>query len=383
VPGVEVRKAGRVKRPTETRDVAFGLALVCGGVGVTVGKVALLPLRVVARSPLVGPALARAGESLADTGRAARIRGRAQIEAVAGEALASPEADRIVDSALAGPLPEAVARSLIERQVVQRITEQVLASAELEAAFGHAPALPAARNASDGVGFERLVAEALDSRVVADVADQVIESTEIQRLVEEIASSPAIRSALTRHTTTFAEETATAARRRMESLDDRAESRVHRWLNRQVAAGSPAVAYGGLGARGIAFSIDMAISLIVFLLGAAVGAVVASLVGGFKPAWLAEVLASVGWFAVVAAYLVVFWTVTGQTPGMRVMHLHVVGRGGGPPNLWRSVLRLIGLVLAIVPLFAGFVPVLIDKRRRALQDFMAGTVVRVEDDGPL
>jgi uncharacterized RDD family membrane protein YckC len=37
--------------------------------------------------------------------------------------------------------------------------------------------------------------------------------------------------------------------------------------------------------------------------------------------------------------------------------------------------RLFGLVLAIVPLFAGFVPVLFTKRRRGLQDFLAGTVV--------
>ena len=31
--------------------------------------------------------------------------------------------------------------------------------------------------------------------------------------------------------------------------------------------------------------------------------------------------------------------------------------------------------LAIIPCFAGFVPVLFDSRRRALQDYMAGTVV--------
>ena len=38
-------------------------------------------------------------------------------------------------------------------------------------------------------------------------------------------------------------------------------------------------------------------------------------------------------------------------------------------------MRLIGLGLAIIPLFLGFVPVLFDERRRALQDFLAGTVV--------
>ena len=125
----------------------------------------------------------------------------------------------------------------------------------------------------------------------------------------------------------------------------------------------------------------MAITLVVFLVGAAVAALVADLVGGFRPAWLAELLAAVGWSTVVAVYLVFFWTVTGQTPGMQVMSLRVE-HGGAPPNVGRSLLRLVGLLLAIVPLFAGFVPVLVDRRRRALQDFMAGTVVLSGDDAP-
>jgi hypothetical protein len=37
--------------------------------------------------------------------------------------------------------------------------------------------------------------------------------------------------------------------------------------------------------------------------------------------------------------------------------------------------RLGGLVLAIIPLFLGFVPVLLDARRRALPDYLARTVV--------
>jgi uncharacterized RDD family membrane protein YckC len=37
--------------------------------------------------------------------------------------------------------------------------------------------------------------------------------------------------------------------------------------------------------------------------------------------------------------------------------------------------RLAALVLAALPLFAGFVPILFDERRRGLQDMLAGTVV--------
>jgi uncharacterized RDD family membrane protein YckC len=84
----------------------------------------------------------------------------------------------------------------------------------------------------------------------------------------------------------------------------------------------------------------------------------------------------------VGAYLVLFWTVTGQTPGMRLMGLRVTDQRGLPPRFWRSFVRLIGLVLAIIPMFAGFLPVLFDRRRRALQDFLAATVVRVEAASP-
>ena len=60
----------------------------------------------------------------------------------------------------------------------------------------------------------------------------------------------------------------------------------------------------------------------------------------------------------------------------------MIGPDGGHPGLARSALRLVGLALAIVPLFAGFLPVLVDDRRRALQDFMARTVVLYETTSP-
>jgi uncharacterized RDD family membrane protein YckC len=37
--------------------------------------------------------------------------------------------------------------------------------------------------------------------------------------------------------------------------------------------------------------------------------------------------------------------------------------------------RVAGLVLAALPLFAGFVPILFNDRRRGLADWMADTVV--------
>ena len=117
---------------------------------------------------------------------------------------------------------------------------------------------------------------------------------------------------------------------------------------------------------------------LVFLVGVAVAWLVSSIAGGLGPGWLEGLLAGRGWAVVVACYLALFWTVAGQTPGMRFMHLRVTDRSGAPCGFPRSLLRLVGLFLATMPCLAGFLPVLVDRRRRALQDFIAGTVVRAD-----
>jgi uncharacterized RDD family membrane protein YckC len=135
--------------------------------------------------------------------------------------------------------------------------------------------------------------------------------------------------------------------------------------------------YAGVATRGIALTVDAALAnLIVLVLGALIG-LVGSLAGGdLRPRWLAALLAATGWLLVVGAYFTLCWCTTGQTPGMRVMRLRVITRRRGtPPGFVRSLVRLVGLGLAIVPLFAGFVPVLFDGRRRGLHDFLARTVV--------
>ena len=75
------------------------------------------------------------------------------------------------------------------------------------------------------------------------------------------------------------------------------------------------------------------------------------------------------------AYFSLFWTTTGQTPGMRLMQLRVMTADGERPHLVRSLVRVVGLALAIIPLFAGFLPVFFDARRRGVHDMLARTVV--------
>jgi uncharacterized RDD family membrane protein YckC len=137
----------------------------------------------------------------------------------------------------------------------------------------------------------------------------------------------------------------------------------------------PDVPYAGAATRAVALAIDVAIAQVIVFAGGAILALVGSLVSDVRLDTLGKLLAAAAWIAVVATYFVLFWSTAGQTPGMRLMGLRVMTPRGEHPGVARSVVRLIGLGLAIVPLFLGFLPVLVDARRRGLHDFLAGTVV--------
>jgi uncharacterized RDD family membrane protein YckC len=138
------------------------------------------------------------------------------------------------------------------------------------------------------------------------------------------------------------------------------------------------VPYAGIATRAVALVLDLVIVHVLVLVGAALLGLVASLVD-LRPEWLAEALLGAGWGLSVTVYFVLFWSVTGQTPGMRAMQVRVVREDGRSLSVSRGFVRLIGLLLAIVPFFAGFLPILFDARRRGLPDYLARTVVVYAD----
>jgi uncharacterized RDD family membrane protein YckC len=142
-------------------------------------------------------------------------------------------------------------------------------------------------------------------------------------------------------------------------------------------AARPRVEYQGLITRGIAFVIDAAVVNLVAVVVAASTALIASALS--LPDSLDKALVAGGaWLFLVwsAGYFVTFWSSTGQTPGNRLMQIRVVrAKDGAPLRPWRALLRLFGLMLAALPLFLGFLPILLNERRRGLQDTIAGSVV--------
>jgi uncharacterized RDD family membrane protein YckC len=77
----------------------------------------------------------------------------------------------------------------------------------------------------------------------------------------------------------------------------------------------------------------------------------------------------------VATYYIFFWITAGQTPGKGVMGLRVLPRQGGKLKLSHAIVRYIGYYLSIIPFGLGIFWILIDDRRLAWHDKLAGTCV--------
>jgi uncharacterized RDD family membrane protein YckC len=140
--------------------------------------------------------------------------------------------------------------------------------------------------------------------------------------------------------------------------------------------------YGGVVTRALALTVDALLIVVVFTAISGFVALISSLVGTLRPAWLVGTLLGGGWVLVGGAYLVIFWSAAGRTPGMQLLRVRVRVPGGGPPGVGRAIVRALATWVSIVPFFAGYLPVLFDHRRRGLPDLVAGTeVVYSEPDG--
>ncbi len=150
------------------------------------------------------------------------------------------------------------------------------------------------------------------------------------------------------------------------------------------AAGTaaPRLVYVGLATRAIAFVLDAALINAAAIIAAAGAGLAASLL--HLPHDIAAAAAAAGGCLYVLwsiGYFVAFWSTTGQTPGNRVMGIRVCTARGDPVLPRRALIRCLALPLAALPLGAGYLMILVEDRRRGLQDVLGRTVV-VEYEDP-
>jgi hypothetical protein len=95
------------------------------------------------------------------------------------------EAERAIDAALAGPLPEVVGRSLVERRVAERVV-----AAMLDASARQDGGSDAVEQVLRSPALERWLASEDAARVAALATDRIVQSEAFRRAVAELISSP-------------------------------------------------------------------------------------------------------------------------------------------------------------------------------------------------
>lgn len=80
---------------------------------------------------------------------------------------------------------------------------------------------------------------------------------------------------------------------------------------------------------------------------------------------------------IITGLLIIFvWQKYATTPGMKLFCMYIAdAETGAKPTLKQSIIRYIGVVLAMIPLTFGMVWILFDKRNQGWQDKLANTVV--------
>jgi uncharacterized RDD family membrane protein YckC len=268
-----------------------------------------------------------------------------------------------VDRAVEAATEEAIVRA-VESPAVERALVRVLQGPAVEEAMQGALHSPA---------VERALVEALDSELVDTVWQRLLASDEAQKLVERIAEAPEVRAAITSQGVGFLDDIRREIGRVARRIDDGIERIVRRLTRRQQRAEPTECA--GMFTRVLAFALDVGVLNVGFLAASALIAFVASLVlpSGSQAPVLAVGVAA--WLVAGGIYLVSFWALTGQTPGMSIVGIRVVAPGSPRVTMRIATRRLFGFVLAALPLGLGFLGSVFSERRRGLQDVIGHTEV--------
>ena len=276
-----------------------------------------------------------------------------------------------IDDAVDLATEEAIVRAL-QSPAVERALVRVLEGPAVEEAVERLLASP---------GVERAAINALDSPLVDKVWDRLLQSDEAQKLVERVAEAPEVRAAITQQGFGLVEDIGRQIRRIAHRLDGAAESLARR---RTVPDGQGAVGKSdnaGLVTRALAVGVDGALVAAIFFASTAIfDFAVSAFFEWDRSSTAAIILGTAFLVSLSATYLFFFWTLAGQTPGMRFLGIRLDDYDGTPRLSPRTAIRrLAGIIVAAIPVGAGFLMILFSERRRGLHDRIARTEVILVD----
>lgn len=272
-----------------------------------------------------------------------------------------------LERAVAGAVEEAIVRTVESDAVVQAV-ERIVEDGRLQEAI---------QRSIDPELIQDAVHRALESEVSDRIWRELLAGDKVQMLVERIAEAPEVRAAIAQQGFGLISDIGRQVNRITERLDDVLERIVRRLLRR----GDPEAEtnQAGLVTRGVAFAIDVAL-LVGFI----------SIVGGLFSSILPAVFGSSGddgisGWAIAGltlagvlfggAVFVMFWTLVGQTPGMRFLGVRLQHEGSNQIGVKRSLARALAFPLAVLPACLGILAILVSPRRHSWMDAIADTEV--------
>ena len=219
----------------------------------------------------------------------------------------------------------------------------------------------------------------LDNETTKRVWDKVLESDEAQKLVERVADAPEVRAAIAKQGIGVIHDLRRGVRSAVRQIDTGVERVARGILRRPQRKGRPI--FAGAFSRLLALAIDAGVvygSLL--LITAAIAALVNSLsTGHYEADTFVIALGFTAWSLVAFAYLVIFWSGAGRTPGMSFVAIRMLAEDGEPVRPGQAIRRAIWLPISALPLFLGFWGVLYERERRGWPDRRAHTVVCYAD----
>jgi uncharacterized RDD family membrane protein YckC len=274
-----------------------------------------------------------------------------------------------VDRAVEVAAEEAIVAA-VGSEAVERAMARVLQGPIVEEAV---------QGALESEAVKKALLEAMDSDLVDEVWRRLLASEEAQQLVERSAEAPEVRAAISAQGAGLLEDIGRTIGKLTRRLDDSFERVARRvFFRRRRAVASN---HAGVISRALAMLIDGVFVNLSFTAIVAVATLVDNAFGGGGggASSFAIAVGSTAWLSLGALYLVGFWSLAGQTPGMRFVGIRL-----GVPRLplRRSLKRLVGLGFSVVTFGIGFLGIVFGEQRRAWEDRFSGTDVIYDERRP-
>ena len=249
--------------------------------------------------------------------------------------------DRAIEDATEEAIVRAFRSPAVERAIVRVIVEQNAVQSALEQAL-----------TSDEVA--QAVVDALDSELADRVWEEILASPKAQMLVERIAEAPEVRAAIAQQGVGLVTDIGHRLTAITERLDDAAERLVHRMLNKP--GHDAETNQVGLVTRTVAAAIDIGLLSVTFSIASGlIASIVPAATGDGDGLSIWGILAfGVLGFFVGGSLFAAFWALVGQTPGMRLLSIHLAHQGAKEIGLRRAVKRLFAVPVALIPAGLGF-----------------------------